>query len=119
MKSVGVIPDSCDYCDTKEGLKRCEACKVARYCSVEHQRLAWKAGHKDLCKLSKLKPVEYLWAEFNEGLHKILDRFKYPAEYHTLLDDESKTYKEIVTEIGEALPQHALAAFLSENFGLQ
>ena len=45
------VPFTCDECfesfPTSE-LKRCAKCKVAWYCSVEHQRAAWKT-HKAHC----------------------------------------------------------------------
>ena len=40
----------CIYCSRRrEGLARCAGCKVVYYCSPEHQKLDWKAGHKQAC----------------------------------------------------------------------
>lgn len=35
---------------TNDGLHKCGGCGKAHYCSVECQRAAWKAGHKQECK---------------------------------------------------------------------
>lgn len=44
----------CASCQAPEGLamkhKQCSACKAVYYCSVECQRVDWKAGHKNRCK---------------------------------------------------------------------
>lgn len=32
-----------------QGLKKCSRCKTATYCSQEHQKTHWLAGHKLLC----------------------------------------------------------------------
>jgi hypothetical protein len=33
----------------RRGLLRCSACRVVAYCSIEHQREDWRAGHKTAC----------------------------------------------------------------------
>lgn len=43
----------CEYCGVAESdevpLKQCARCKQACYCSPEHQKGDWKAGHKQKC----------------------------------------------------------------------
>eukprot|EP01061_Rhynchopus_euleeides_P006764 TRINITY_DN15807_c0_g1_i2.p1 TRINITY_DN15807_c0_g1~~TRINITY_DN15807_c0_g1_i2.p1 ORF type:complete len:639 (+),score=221.47 TRINITY_DN15807_c0_g1_i2:97-1917(+) len=40
----------CAYCSRRrEGLARCAGCKVVHYCTAVHQKLDWKAGHKQAC----------------------------------------------------------------------
>lgn len=50
-------PRFCDCCGEKEAsglkFKECSACRQARYCSEECQKLAWKNGHKQECKQMK------------------------------------------------------------------
>jgi hypothetical protein len=53
-------PRFCDCCGEKEGeppagrkLKECSACRQARYCSEECQKLAWKNGHRHKCSKKK------------------------------------------------------------------
>jgi hypothetical protein len=46
---------TCAVCGAKEGegsapLKRCGRCHIVRYCSVQHQKQDWKAGHKKVCR---------------------------------------------------------------------
>ncbi|KAJ7153950.1 hypothetical protein C8R43DRAFT_1235338 [Mycena crocata] len=44
---------ACEYIeavDTKKNFKTCSACRSAYYCSPQCQKLAWKSGHKILCK---------------------------------------------------------------------
>jgi TPR repeat protein len=42
---------NCDNCFVRmSNLKKCAKCKAMGYCSVECQRLHWKAGHKVCCK---------------------------------------------------------------------
>ncbi|SPQ24006.1 16ce20a4-d59a-4ef4-9f5d-28d34fe9a566 [Thermothielavioides terrestris] len=61
----------CDWCfeDTKlgvsnasspkagENVKLCSACKAARFCSKDCQKMAWSAYHKDECKVLKGAPA--------------------------------------------------------------
>ncbi|KAJ7153961.1 hypothetical protein C8R43DRAFT_1066488 [Mycena crocata] len=54
LKAEGT-PVTCDYIrceaiDAKNTFKTCAACRSAYYCSPQCQKLAWKAGHKSLCK---------------------------------------------------------------------
>lgn len=50
-------------CSSKEELKKCGACKMARYCSKECQTKHWKEGHKRTCKAMpvfiKLTKINY------------------------------------------------------------
>jgi hypothetical protein len=40
----------CSWCGkAAPNLLRCAGCKVAWYCGADHQRAAWKAGHKQEC----------------------------------------------------------------------
>jgi hypothetical protein len=40
----------CAWCGkASQNLLRCGRCKAAWYCGVDHQRAAWKAGHKQEC----------------------------------------------------------------------
>ena len=39
----------CNACGSPANLKVCARCRVARYCSAECQKRAWKAGHKEEC----------------------------------------------------------------------
>ena len=55
---------SCGSSDRgEEGLKKCSACKVARYCSRECQLNDWKECHKWSCKampiFTKLNKIDY------------------------------------------------------------
>lgn len=41
----------CHVCKTKsKRLKTCQACKLYRYCSVDHQRIHWPR-HRPVCKI--------------------------------------------------------------------
>lgn len=48
---------------SEEGLKKCSACKVARYCSRECQLIDWKDAHRRGCKampiFNKLTKINY------------------------------------------------------------
>lgn len=48
----------CSEClfETPGSLKRCTACKVAQYCSVTCQSVAWKSIHKEECRIYKKLP---------------------------------------------------------------
>ena len=39
----------CNACGSPANLKVCARCRVARYCSAECQKRAWKTGHKEQC----------------------------------------------------------------------
>jgi hypothetical protein len=40
----------CSWCGkASQQLLRCARCKAAWYCGADHQRAAWKAGHKQEC----------------------------------------------------------------------
>lgn len=57
--TVGTAMAGCAVCGLKEGtakLKTCSGCKVARYCSAEHQKQAW-ASHREECKALKAARV--------------------------------------------------------------
>eukprot|EP00798_Chlamydomonas_sp_ICE-L_P020441 gene20441-27230_t len=44
------VPKRCDYClACSQSLLRCSRSKWARYCSREHQKLAWQQGYKQEC----------------------------------------------------------------------
>ena len=55
----------CGYCNVKEeymnAFKKCARCKVARYCCVEHQKLAWPVHKKEKFCLSKRKKKKVPW----------------------------------------------------------
>ncbi|KAL5699268.1 hypothetical protein ACHQM5_030197 [Ranunculus cassubicifolius] len=40
----------CGWCGTWKGDKVCSICRKARYCSVKHQVLDWRSGHKLDCQ---------------------------------------------------------------------
>lgn len=45
------LPGRCDWCYAAcERPLRCGRSKLARYCSREHQRMAWEAGYKQECE---------------------------------------------------------------------
>lgn len=46
-----VTPDMCNTCCIcgAKSDSHCGKCKVAYYCSKEHQRIDWKSGHKGRC----------------------------------------------------------------------
>nr|XP_053641855.1 programmed cell death protein 2-like isoform X2 [Cherax quadricarinatus] len=46
---AGDFNNLCRICGAL-GPKTCGGCKVARYCSKDHQALDWKSGHKAECK---------------------------------------------------------------------
>ncbi|XP_071526123.1 programmed cell death protein 2 [Panulirus ornatus] len=46
---AGDFNNLCRVCGAR-GPKTCGGCKVARYCSKDHQALDWKAGHREECK---------------------------------------------------------------------
>jgi hypothetical protein len=40
----------CAWCGVaSQQLRRCAGCKAVWYCGADHQRAAWKAGHKQEC----------------------------------------------------------------------
>ncbi|XP_035667456.1 uncharacterized protein LOC118410081 [Branchiostoma floridae] len=56
MCCTGAVPVICSVVDCRktkgesgEALKACARCLLARYCSVECQKLHWKNGHKEEC----------------------------------------------------------------------
>src|SRR3569833_1158244 len=53
----------CSYCAAPDALKRCGRCISKVYCNRDCQRAAWKAGHKDMCKMP-------LHSEIPRGLHE-------------------------------------------------
>eukprot|EP01064_Diplonema_japonicum_P031315 TRINITY_DN5551_c0_g1_i1.p1 TRINITY_DN5551_c0_g1~~TRINITY_DN5551_c0_g1_i1.p1 ORF type:complete len:577 (+),score=127.99 TRINITY_DN5551_c0_g1_i1:62-1732(+) len=53
----------CEFCARRRAeMARCAGCKIAYYCSPEHQKLDWKQGHKKSCalkaKTAQLSPDE-------------------------------------------------------------
>ena len=49
-KMGGSFKQTCSHCHAlKAVLLKCSACKNERYCDVECQKKAWKAGHKHEC----------------------------------------------------------------------
>ncbi|KAK3863573.1 hypothetical protein Pcinc_030669 [Petrolisthes cinctipes] len=70
---AGDFNNLCRICGAL-GPKVCGGCKMARYCSKEHQALDWKSGHKAECKdpgsLSKTSPFssKFLFPEFEVEL---------------------------------------------------
>lgn len=48
----------CSEClfESENGLKRCTGCKVVQYCSTACQAAAWKAIHKEECKIYRKLP---------------------------------------------------------------
>ncbi len=50
----------CDACGCL-GEKTCGACKLAHYCSREHQTLDWKAGHREECKSGQRQRPSTRW----------------------------------------------------------
>lgn len=52
------VPGRCDHCfEVCETPLRCGRSRLARYCSREHQRIAWNQGYKQECdSLVKLAP---------------------------------------------------------------
>lgn len=59
--AAGVSEETAGSCD--EVLKKCGACKMARYCSKDCQTRHWKEGHKRTCKAMpvfiKLTKINY------------------------------------------------------------
>jgi hypothetical protein len=55
VRDQATVPSSvgsqvCAWCGVaSQQLLRCGRCKAAWYCGVDHQRAAWKAGHKREC----------------------------------------------------------------------
>ncbi|GJP44806.1 hypothetical protein CLOM_g4220 [Closterium sp. NIES-68] len=39
----------CEWCGTWKGSKRCGGCRQVNYCSKEHQKEHWRAGHSAAC----------------------------------------------------------------------
>lgn len=42
--------NSCRVCNKEDGLRRCSSCKLAYYCSQNHQQSDWR-NHKKECKM--------------------------------------------------------------------
>ena len=55
---------TCGVCGTSKNVASCKGCKSKSYCSVEHQRIDWKAAHKAECKRLAVweRPLESLFA---------------------------------------------------------
>ena len=50
--------EACNVCGAKGKLFRCSRCKIARYCSKDHQVSDWQT-HKNICnKPEQLKMIE-------------------------------------------------------------
>lgn len=77
---------SCDYFGCKEpGTLKCSQCRLARYCSKEHQRKSWKK-HKSQCS----KPEEGGYP--TEPLTSLYDRDSNASEILHLTDKETKKF---------------------------
>jgi hypothetical protein len=48
LGAIGAVRKTCGGCATSEAKKRCGACQMQFYCSVECQRAHWKV-HKKTC----------------------------------------------------------------------
>ncbi|KAJ3075284.1 hypothetical protein HDU98_008640 [Podochytrium sp. JEL0797] len=55
----------CDSCGERNStLKKCESCRTESYCSRECQRIAWKAGHKQICRPhDEIKRGDFVWVD--------------------------------------------------------
>ena len=53
-ESSKVLIRRCYECSAEENLLQCGGCKIALYCSKDHQALSWKNSHKNLCKQFKV-----------------------------------------------------------------
>ncbi|KAJ6545139.1 hypothetical protein B0H19DRAFT_1167039 [Mycena capillaripes] len=58
LESEGMVLAGCSYIecgrrDVIKTFKKCAACRIAHYCSIECQKLAWKSDHRSLCKQLK------------------------------------------------------------------
>lgn len=69
----------CAYCSVAESdevpLKQCTRCKHACYCSPEHQKEHWKAGHKQECvRTTRTESIlKRVAAVYQEGNHSMAD----------------------------------------------
>ena len=78
-KSYSQRSDSCWRCGKKEregSLKKCGACKVARYCDKDCQAKDWKDGHRKLCKAMAefLKMARIDYSKYDE--HALFGMFQ-------------------------------------------
>ncbi|KAG9229588.1 hypothetical protein BJ875DRAFT_387044 [Amylocarpus encephaloides] len=105
-----VLDSVCSYClldKEPSELKRCVACKVARYCSLVCQKADWKLIHKSecpiLCKLPGVPPTptralyQYLLRYPKAGNE--LDAWSAGLEHHvTDLKKDTKRWDEMVLQ---------------------
>ncbi|KAG0478541.1 hypothetical protein HPP92_013260 [Vanilla planifolia] len=83
----------CCWCGAWKGDKVCSSCKFARYCSVKHQSMHWRSGHKnECCKI--LNASEFSAFSANIGKAKLPTTGKYACgnlwpEYEIIIEDES------------------------------
>ncbi len=50
------VARACEICGNSSGLKQCSRCKLAVYCSREHQAKHWPI-HKQACKSKRVEPT--------------------------------------------------------------
>ncbi|XP_069951505.1 programmed cell death protein 2 isoform X5 [Cherax quadricarinatus] len=92
---AGDFNNLCRICGAL-GPKTCGGCKVARYCSKDHQALDWKSGHKAECKnpenISKVScsgHAKFLFPEFEIELEpEELEAAKEKSEEEVMKDYE-------------------------------
>ena len=90
-----VLGDLCPVCAVcgARGDMRCGGCRSVSYCGPQHQRLDWRAGHKQQCKHGdKKKSSNTAWC-LTQGL---LDMEEEPDS--DVNDNSNDKYKSIVEE---------------------
>lgn len=76
------------------GPKVCGGCKVARYCSKDHQALDWKAGHREECK----KPETVSKVSCKGNAKFLFPEYEIDMEPEELDERREKTEDEVMQE---------------------
>ena len=92
----------CQVCQQECKPLRCKNCRKAFYCSVNCQKLDWKAGHRRLCSAIPAEKVNLALRELNtiahglsleqatENFYKATDAIKKTKEVESKLSTSSK-----------------------------
>ncbi|XP_013406112.1 potential protein lysine methyltransferase SET5-like [Lingula anatina] len=87
-------PEECSHCGIKPEQGKyflgCANCKRAWYCTPKCQKIAWKKGHKRICKTKHSDVVSSVEEPVREQIRKLADLFYKEMPKHLSKPSESK-----------------------------